>query len=206
MSKENYYLKDIQWFMLDKKRYFPLTMVNMIAVRTLLYPLTLVRTRLQVQTRRSLYTGTLNALRTIVKYEGFSSLYKGYLINCFQFAPHVLYITTYEKVRQQVSHLTSNLYVMAFVGGAAGSLFAQMFSVPLDIVSQHMMLVGQKSPVDLDQTAKQQMKMSSANLAAKSAAPKISEIDRILVPESVRRLSTLAVARFIATEIYKNER
>ena len=89
-------ISDIEWSMIDKTRYIPLTIVNMFAVRSLLYPLTLVRTRLQVQTRGSFYTGTLNALQTVVKYEGFLSLYKGYWVNSFQLVPHVLYVTSYE--------------------------------------------------------------------------------------------------------------
>ena len=68
----------------------------MFTVRTTLYPLTLIRTRLQVQTSHSLYTGTFNALTTIVKYEGFGALYKGYWVNSFQLVPYVFYITTYE--------------------------------------------------------------------------------------------------------------
>ena len=87
---------DIQWHMIDKKRYFPYTVINMFMVRSCLYPLTLVRTRLQVQSQTSLYSGTLNALKTIVKYEGYSALYKGYWVNCLQLMPHVLYITSYE--------------------------------------------------------------------------------------------------------------
>lgn len=93
---KNNNISDIQWAMIDKKRYFPLTVMNMFAVRTLLYPLTLIRTRLQVQARDSLYTGTINALRTVVKYEGFLALYKGFWINSFQLIPHVIYITSYE--------------------------------------------------------------------------------------------------------------
>ena len=91
-------ITDIQWEMIDKSRYFPLTIINMLTVRSVLYPLTLVRTRLQVQTRGSLYTGTFNALKTVIKYEGFSSLYKGFVVNSFQLIPHVLYITSYEVI------------------------------------------------------------------------------------------------------------
>jgi solute carrier family 25, member 44 len=80
----------------DKRKYFPLTLVNMFTVRTVLYPLTLIRTRLQVQTSNSVYTGTFNALTTIIKYEGFRALYQGYLVNSFHLLPHVLYITSYE--------------------------------------------------------------------------------------------------------------
>jgi solute carrier family 25 protein 44 len=89
---------DIKWSMIDKKKYFPLTIVNMFAVRSLLYPFNLVRTRLQVQTTNDFYTGTFHAIKTSVKYEGATALYKGFWLNSLHLAPHVLYITSYEKV------------------------------------------------------------------------------------------------------------
>jgi hypothetical protein len=84
--------------MLDKKKYYPLAVINMFAVRSLLYPLTLVRTRLQVQVSGELYKGTAHALKTIIRYEGLAALYKGFFLNSFQLVPNVLYITSYEKV------------------------------------------------------------------------------------------------------------
>lgn len=38
----------IEWEMLDKKKFFPLSMMSSFTVRCFLYPLTLIRTRLQV--------------------------------------------------------------------------------------------------------------------------------------------------------------
>lgn len=188
-------VRDIQWFMLDKKVYFPLTVVNMFAVRTLLYPLTVVRTRLQVQSRGSLYSGTWNALGTVVKYEGPLGLYKGFWVNSLQLFPHVIYITVYEKARLQVSYLTNNLYAMAFLGGASGSMVAQILSVPIDIISQHMMLAGQKGSSS-----------SSSNQHAATAASKIRDIDRIHIPENIQRSgSSMRIVKYISTEILKNE-
>lgn len=102
-------ISDIQWSMIDKKRYFPLTVTNMFAVRSLLYPLTLVRTRLQVQAGKSLYTGTFNALQTVIRYEGFLALYKGFWVNSFQLIPHVLYITSYEVISLFIEHFRCSM-------------------------------------------------------------------------------------------------
>jgi solute carrier family 25 protein 44 len=84
--------------MIDKQKYVPLTVLNMFAIRSLLYPLTLVRTRLQVQSSGELYKGTFHALNTITRYEGYAALYKGFWVNSFQIVPHVMYITSFEKV------------------------------------------------------------------------------------------------------------
>jgi len=42
------YITTIEWEMLDKKRFYPLSMMSSFTVRCFLYPLTLIRTRLQV--------------------------------------------------------------------------------------------------------------------------------------------------------------
>ena len=42
-------IRIIEWEMLDKKKFFPLSMMSSFTVRCFLYPLTLIRTRLQVK-------------------------------------------------------------------------------------------------------------------------------------------------------------
>lgn len=184
-------LYDIKWSMIDKSKYYPLTVANMFVIRSMLYPLTLVRTRLQAQTADSVYKGTYHALRTISRLEGYSALYKGFWVNSFQAFPHVLYITSYEKVRQQVSLLTGNVYLIAFAGGGVSSIFAQSLSVPIDVLSQHMQLIGQKSVTPLGQQS--------------TTTAKISALDRIHVPERLNRANTYSIVKYLSSVIYKNE-
>lgn len=47
--KSVHHLTVIEWEMLDKKKFFPLSMMSSFTVRCFLYPLTLIRTRLQVK-------------------------------------------------------------------------------------------------------------------------------------------------------------
>jgi solute carrier family 25 protein 44 len=90
--------------------------------------------------------------------------------------------------------LTNNFYMMAFIGGASGSLVAQIMSVPIDVISQHMMLDGQKG-VSAKATA----------TAATAAGSRIKELDRIHVPDSLRSASSFRVFKYICREIFKNE-
>ena len=83
-----------------------------------------------------------------------------------------------------MSLLTNNVYVVAFVGGGSGSVVAQGLSVPIDVLSQHMMLVGQRG--------------------AKSTTN--GHIERILVPDSLSNASTVRIVKYLSREIYKNER
>ena len=56
----------------------------------------------------------------------------------------IFYISTYEGVR----HLMSTQFdihdsvVRSFAGGLCASVVGQMITVPMDVVSQHMMLIG----------------------------------------------------------------
>jgi hypothetical protein len=52
-----------------------------ISTRVVLYPTQLVKTRLQVQHRNSLYNGTLDAFRKVIRFEGPRALYKGFVPN-----------------------------------------------------------------------------------------------------------------------------
>lgn len=50
-------IKTIEWEMMDKTKFFPLSMLSSFSVRCALYPLTLIKTRLQIQKHNNLYTG-----------------------------------------------------------------------------------------------------------------------------------------------------
>lgn len=192
-------LYDIKWSMIDKKKYIPMTVANMFAIRSFLYPLTLVRTRLQVQTSGELYKGTFHALRTITRYEGFSALYKGFWVNSFQAFPHVLYITSYEKIRQQVSLFTKNVYLIAFAGGGGSSIVAQSMSVPIDVLSQHMQLVGQKGANPSASST------STSNPSSLVNNTKFSPLERIQVPEHLNKASNYKIVKYLSKLIYKHE-
>lgn len=70
-------LQIIEWDMMDRNKFLSLTVVNSMFLRGFLYPLVLVKTRLQVQRQRSVYSGTLDAFKKIIRTEGFCGLYKG---------------------------------------------------------------------------------------------------------------------------------
>ncbi|TYZ60274.1 hypothetical protein PybrP1_008505 [[Pythium] brassicae (nom. inval.)] len=138
-------LEHIAWDELDKRRYFVLGPTMFLAVRAAVYPSNLVKTRLQVQSRtHPLYTGTFDAFRKIARQEGFKGFYKGFGASTANVLTGNVYISVYELARKlfldrtQVGEKASN-----FAGGACASLVSQTIVVPLDIVSQRMMIDGQ---------------------------------------------------------------
>ena len=187
---------DIDWPMLDKSRYIPLSLLTTFTVRSLLYPFTLVRTRLQVQVQSSIYRGTWHALTSTIRYEGFHSLYKGFLVYNCQLLPGLIYITTFEATRSYSNVLTKNEYLRAGIGGSIASLIAQILACPIDIVSQHMQLVGLTSPGKISST--------KDGVPSVSAKKRYKQIRRMHVPQEIRHSNYLIFKHICKTLVYEN--
>ena len=139
-------IKTVEWDMLDKSKFFPYSMASSFTVRCFLYPLTLIRTRLQVQRGNDVYSGTYDAFRKILKNEGAKGLYRGFFVSVFQVVSGTFYVSTYEGVRHVLEgHGVTDNKVKAFLGGGCASVVGQTIIVPFDVVSQHLMLLGQIS-------------------------------------------------------------
>jgi len=52
------HISTIEWDMMDKTKFLPLSMLSSFCVRCTLYPLTLIKTRLQIQKHGGMYKGT----------------------------------------------------------------------------------------------------------------------------------------------------
>ena len=132
----------IEWRDLDKKKYYVFGPVVAVLVRGIVYPFNLIKTRLFVQSQKSVYSGTFQALRSIVKNEGAKGLYKGFHVNLLGLISGQVYITTYELVRNNLVGYSSEL--KGLIAGGVGTMVAQTVTVPVDVISQHLMMQGQK--------------------------------------------------------------
>ncbi|XP_063044962.1 solute carrier family 25 member 44 isoform X2 [Engraulis encrasicolus] len=133
----------IEWEDLDKRKFYSFGVFMTMSIRATVYPATLIRTRLQVQRGRSLYNGTLDAFVKILRAEGVRGLYRGFMVNTFTLISGQAYITTYELVRKYVSAYSANNSVKSLVAGGSASLVAQSITVPIDVISQQLMMQGQ---------------------------------------------------------------
>ncbi|KAI5615462.1 solute carrier family 25, member 44 a, partial [Silurus asotus] len=136
-------IRIIEWEDLDKRKFYSIGVFMTLSTRITIYPFTLIRTRLQVQKGRSLYNGTFDAFCKIFKAEGVQGLYRGFMVNTFTLISGQAYITTYELVRKYVSQYSSNNTFKSLVAGGSASLVAQSITVPIDVVSQQLMMQGQ---------------------------------------------------------------
>lgn len=139
------HIRTIEWNMMDKYKFFPLSVLSSFSVRCLLYPFTVIKTRIQIQRHSEVYKGTFDAFYKIFKYEGVSGLYRGFWVSAFQLVSGIFYITTYENVRHFLKEEgVQDSRLRALVGGGCASLVGQTIIVPFDVISQHMMVLGQK--------------------------------------------------------------
>ncbi|XP_077320153.1 solute carrier family 25 member 44 [Lithobates pipiens] len=133
----------IEWEHLDKKKFYVFGVCMTMMIRVSVYPFTLIRTRLQVQKGKSLYNGTFDAFVKILRSEGAAGLYRGFLVNTFTLISGQCYVTTYELTRKYVSGYSSSNTVKSLVAGGSASLVAQSITVPIDVISQHLMMQRQ---------------------------------------------------------------
>lgn len=131
----------IEWEDLDKKRYYVIGPSLFFFVRAVIYPFNFIKTRLFMQQQNQLYNGTFDAFRKVVRYEGVRALYKGFNVSILGLAAGQLYITTYELSRSQLSGYSTEL--KGLISGGLATCVGQTVTVPIDILSQHLMMDGQ---------------------------------------------------------------
>lgn len=181
----------IEFHMMDKRKYFPLTALSGFTIRTLLYPFSLVKTRLQLQRHHSVYTSLFDAIRKIVRTEGFNGLYRGFWVTNLMMVSQVSYIGTYEGVRNYLAANTTltDSKVRSLIAGACASTVGQTTVVPIDIVSQHLQMLGLNNK-------------HSAETATKRT--KVRPLNRLeLPPEALN--SRLGAAKAIVSVIYRRD-
>jgi hypothetical protein len=156
----------IPWSHIDKRKYYALMPVTNIGVRLLTYPFNLIKTRMSAfpSTSSSFhieqhvqYKGTFHAMRNIIKEEGFFALYKGLGISCLTLLTAPIYLTILETSKAEINRYidrhpnpaTTDRFI-PFVPAAAGgiaSIIQQFFAVPLDVITQRMMVSRGLKPV-----------------------------------------------------------
>lgn len=139
-SKEKLFV--VQWEHLDLWRFYPLTLASSWSIRCVLYPMSVVKNRLQLQRQNNVYRGMRHAFTEILRAEGVGAFYRGFWMTLPQLSASFLYSSTYERVRDllQVHIGIRNPSLVSALAGAIASPCAQLVFVPTDIVAQHMMV------------------------------------------------------------------
>ncbi|KAF6265949.1 putative mitochondrial carrier protein [Scenedesmus sp. NREL 46B-D3] len=149
--------QEINWDRLDKFKFFYVGVGLFSGVTTTLFPLSVIKTR-QMASHHSAHAGlagTRLVARTIWQQEGVRGFYRGFGTVLLGTMPgRTIYMTSLEMAKSAVQKVGDKLDiapsalagVSSFVGGAAGSLSTQAVVVPIDVVSQRLMVAGAELP------------------------------------------------------------
>uniref|UniRef100_A0A7E4W0C4 Solute carrier family 25 member 44 n=1 Tax=Panagrellus redivivus TaxID=6233 RepID=A0A7E4W0C4_PANRE len=137
----------IEWEHLNLWKFYPMALTSSWSVRCLMYPMSVVKSRLALQKQNNVYRGMRHAFVDIIRKEGFTALYRGFWVTLPQLSGSFIYSTAYEGLRNVLRRhggIDSAPIVSALAGGAASST-TQLIFVPTDIVAQYMMVYNNPS-------------------------------------------------------------
>ncbi|CAM9833180.1 unnamed protein product, partial [Discosporangium mesarthrocarpum] len=133
----------VDWDELDKTKFYTYGITFFVGVRAMLYPPFLIKTKIQVDKGRS--SNSFSVARDIVRTEGPRGLYKGFWVSSVSIIFRQVYFTVYEVIRHRLGPdsatykrlgETKGETLRNMVAGAGSSSMMQVFTVPLDVVSQ----------------------------------------------------------------------
>ena len=105
--------------------------------------------RLQVQQQKSIYAGSFDALGKISRREGIRGLYKGFLPHNIGLLGLQTHSTAYELSRHLLLPTTWSPTWKGLVAGTIASSSSQIVNVPVDVVSQKLMMAGQSKNLNI---------------------------------------------------------
>lgn len=183
-------IRVVELDMMHKPKYYQLTATSGMLIRGILYPIGLIKTRLQIQMGRDVYKGMFDAMYKIPKTEGVAGLYRGFWFNSLHVIPSFCYITTYEHVRFYLNDYTSinDSHIRSLIAGGIASVVGQTTAVPIDIMTQHMMVLG---------------KVKGRKSVNARVEDKLKTLQEIHIPDEVRH-KRFGVPKEIVLQVYKH--
>ncbi|XP_020583834.1 solute carrier family 25 member 44 [Phalaenopsis equestris] len=143
--------KEINWDKLDKTKLFVVGAGLFTGVTVALYPVSVIKTRIQVASKDTAHKNALDVLKNIVKVDGIPGLYRGFgTVITGAIPARIIFLSSLEitkvaaikmlepfKISEPVQAAIAN-----GLGGMAASVSAQAVFVPIDVISQKLMVQG----------------------------------------------------------------
>ncbi|KAJ1406522.1 Mitochondrial carrier protein [Sesbania bispinosa] len=142
---------EINWEKLDKTKFYVVGAGLFTGVTVALYPVSVVKTRLQVATKDAVERNAFSVAKGLVKTNGIPGLYRGFgTVITGAIPARVLFLTALETTKVAAFRMlepfrlseTTQAAIANGVAGMTSSLFAQFVFVPIDVVSQKLMVQG----------------------------------------------------------------
>ncbi|BFG26496.1 hypothetical protein CerSpe_127700 [Prunus speciosa] len=142
---------EINWDKLDKTKFYVVGAGLFTGVTVALYPVSVVKTRLQVASKDALERDTFSVVRGILKADGIPGLYRGFgTVITGAIPARIIFLTALETTKVAAFKMVEPFKLSepteaALANGLAGmtaSLFSQAVFVPIDVISQRLMVQG----------------------------------------------------------------
>uniref|UniRef100_A0A7N0UN42 Mitochondrial carrier protein n=1 Tax=Kalanchoe fedtschenkoi TaxID=63787 RepID=A0A7N0UN42_KALFE len=142
---------EVNWDKLDKTKFYTVGAGLFTGLTVALYPVSVVKTRLQVASKDAVERNALSVIKGLLKSEGIPGLYRGFGTVITGAVPaRIIFLTALETTKiaafKAVEPLSlsepAKAAVANGVAGMTSSLFAQAVFVPIDVVSQKLMVQG----------------------------------------------------------------
>ncbi|KAL2329806.1 hypothetical protein Fmac_017387 [Flemingia macrophylla] len=142
---------EINWDKLDKTKFYVVGAGLFTGVTVALYPVSVVKTRLQVATKDAVERNVFSVVKGLLKTDGIPGLYRGFgTVITGAIPARIIFLSTLETTKVAAFKMLepfrlSETTEAAIANGFAGmtsSLFAQSVFVPIDVVSQKLMVQG----------------------------------------------------------------
>ncbi|XP_016182372.1 solute carrier family 25 member 44-like [Arachis ipaensis] len=142
---------EINWDKLDKTKFYVVGAGLFTGVTVALYPVSVVKTRMQVASRDTVERNAFSVVKGLLKIDCILGLYKGFgTVITGTIPARIIFLTTLETTKvaafKMLEPLTlSETTQAAIANGVAGmtsSLLSQAVFVPIDVISQKLMVQG----------------------------------------------------------------
>ncbi|XP_009600083.1 uncharacterized protein [Nicotiana tomentosiformis] len=142
---------EINWDKLDKSKFYVVGAGIFTGLTVALYPISVIKTRMQVATNTAAKDNAFSVVRGILRNDGVPGLYRGFgTVITGAIPARIIFLTALETTKVAAFKMVepfklSEPIQAAIANGVAGmlaSLCSQSVFVPIDIVSQRLMVQG----------------------------------------------------------------
>ncbi|KAG9134819.1 hypothetical protein Leryth_001120 [Lithospermum erythrorhizon] len=142
---------EINWDKLDKTKFFVVGAGLFTGVTVALYPISVVKTRLQVASAQTGERNAFSVIKGILKTDGVLGLYRGFGTSVAGAIPaRIIFLTTLETTKVAALRMLepfnlsepTQAAIASGIAGMTASLSTQTVFVPVDVISQKLMVQG----------------------------------------------------------------
>ncbi|XP_051140213.1 uncharacterized protein LOC127257790 [Andrographis paniculata] len=142
---------EINWDKLDKTKFYVVGAGIFTGLTLALYPISVVKTRLQVSSHDTVERNAFSVLKNLLRTDGIRGLYKGFgTVVTGTIPARIIFLTALETTKMTAFKMVEPLElsepthaaIANGLGGMMASLCAQAVFVPIDLVSQRLMVQG----------------------------------------------------------------